>query len=270
MKYIIALMLLLIPVAAHAIDKKLGATNCFKIGIFSASQKSGGLAGLDVVTPFSDFAIKVQCGDPDTNPVTTVDESGDDVDSEGGGYYYICTNDTVTNNAEEECLAWVEGETNYVGLIAKVPVMFKATANIESDTYARVGTPAGASVSADTAAIKAETASIQVDTDDIQGRIPATLINGKIDTGLLHKQITVSAGTTASAIISTGSFTESSNKGYIGGIVNCPAATATENRPVFLKMISFDPATDKVILNGSFPTVLTTGDICNIYIDTIR
>lgn len=162
MRYIMAaLAVLLFITPAHAIDKKLGATNCFKVGMFSSSQQSGGLAGLDVVTPFADFTVKVQCGG---NSATTVDETGDTVADEGGGYYYICTNDTITNNPEEECLGWVEGEGNYVGLIAKSPVKFKAVGNIESDTYARIGAPAGASVSADVAAIKAETAAIILDT----------------------------------------------------------------------------------------------------------
>lgn len=117
---------------------------------------------------------------------------------------------------------------------------------------------------------------ILTDTADMQPKLgtPVASVSGDIATVLARtnvlKQITVSAGTTASAIISTGSFTESSNKGYVGGVVNCPNATAPENRPVFLKIISFDPTTDKVTLNGSFPTVLTTGDVCNIYIDTIR
>ena len=46
----------------------------------------------------------------------------------------------------------------------------------------KLGTPAGASVSADIAAVKAETASIQVDTNDIQAKIgsPVTTISGDI------------------------------------------------------------------------------------------
>ncbi len=49
------------------------------------------------------------------------------------------------------------------------------------DSYARLGAPAGASVSADVAAVKAETASIQSDTNDIQTRLPAALVGGKMD-----------------------------------------------------------------------------------------
>ena len=49
------------------------------------------------------------------------------------------------------------------------------------DNYARLGAPAGASVSADVAAVKAETATILSDTNDIQTRIPASLVSGRID-----------------------------------------------------------------------------------------
>lgn len=49
------------------------------------------------------------------------------------------------------------------------------------DNFARLGAPAGASVSADIAAVKAETASIQSDTNDIQTRIPAALVSGRMD-----------------------------------------------------------------------------------------
>ena len=49
------------------------------------------------------------------------------------------------------------------------------------DSFARLGAPAGASVSADIAAVKTETASIQTDTNDIQARLPAALVGGRID-----------------------------------------------------------------------------------------
>lgn len=47
--------------------------------------------------------------------------------------------------------------------------------------FARLGAPAGASVSADVAAVKAETATILSDTNDIQTRLPAALVSGRID-----------------------------------------------------------------------------------------
>jgi len=49
------------------------------------------------------------------------------------------------------------------------------------DAFGRLGAPAGASVSADIAAVKAETASIQADTNDLQTRVPAALVGGRID-----------------------------------------------------------------------------------------
>lgn len=49
------------------------------------------------------------------------------------------------------------------------------------DAFARLGAPAGASVSADIAAIKTQTAAIETDTQDIQARLPAALVSGRID-----------------------------------------------------------------------------------------
>ncbi len=49
------------------------------------------------------------------------------------------------------------------------------------DNYARLGAPAGASLSADVAAVKTQTAAIETDTQDIQGRLPAALVSGRID-----------------------------------------------------------------------------------------
>jgi hypothetical protein len=46
------------------------------------------------------------------------------------------------------------------------------------DAYARLGAPAGASVSADVAGVKTQTAAIETDTQDIQSRLPAALSGG--------------------------------------------------------------------------------------------
>ncbi len=122
MRYILTIFAVLLFITpAHAIDKKLGATNCFKVGIFDTV--GNGITGLDVVWPYDHTVTKVQCGG---NSVTTMDESGDTITDELGGYYYICTNDAITNNPEEECLGWIEGQGNMVSLIAKTPVKFKA------------------------------------------------------------------------------------------------------------------------------------------------
>ncbi len=52
------------------------------------------------------------------------------------------------------------------------------------DAFTRLGAPAGASVSADIAAVKAETASLQTDTNDIQARLPAALVSGRMDSSV--------------------------------------------------------------------------------------
>lgn len=52
------------------------------------------------------------------------------------------------------------------------------------DNFARLGAPAGASVSADIAAVKAQTAAIEADTQDLQTRTPAALVGGRMDANM--------------------------------------------------------------------------------------
>ena len=53
------------------------------------------------------------------------------------------------------------------------------------DSFARLGAPAGASVSADVAAVKVDTAAILVDTGTtLDGRIPAALVSGRMDSSV--------------------------------------------------------------------------------------
>lgn len=52
------------------------------------------------------------------------------------------------------------------------------------DSFARLGAPAGASVSADIAAIQTDTNNIETDTQDIQSRLPAALVGGKMDSDM--------------------------------------------------------------------------------------
>lgn len=70
------------------------------------------------------------------------------------------------------------------------------------DAFTRLGAPAGASVSADIAAIKAETSSIQADTNDIQTRIPAALVSGRIDAsvGAMATDVITSTALATSAV----------------------------------------------------------------------
>lgn len=61
------------------------------------------------------------------------------------------------------------------------------------DSFARLGAPTGASVSVDVAAIKTQTAAIETDTQDIQTRIPAALVSGRMSSDL----VAISGSTTA-------------------------------------------------------------------------
>lgn len=53
-----------------------------------------------------------------------------------------------------------------------------------ADMQPKLGSPAGASVSADIAAVKTDTGNIETDTQDIQSRLPAALVYGAIDASI--------------------------------------------------------------------------------------
>src|SRR3990167_8533456 len=71
------------------------------------------------------------------------------------------------------------------------------------DNFVRLGAPAGASVSADVAAVKAETASIQTDTNDLQSRTPAALVGGRMDSSLGAVAAGVDLSATMKASVNT-------------------------------------------------------------------
>lgn len=74
--------------------------------------------------------------------------------------------------------------TPSVDLATDLAAVKSDTAAILTDTadmQPKLGSPAGASVSADIAAVKAQTAAIEADTQDIQSRLPAALVNSRMD-----------------------------------------------------------------------------------------
>lgn len=75
---------------------------------------------------------------------------------------------TAADNAE----AFFDG-TGYAGTNNVIPTVTTLTGHTAQtgDAYARLGAPAGASVSADIAAVKAQTAAIETDTQDLQTQI---------------------------------------------------------------------------------------------------
>lgn len=68
--------------------------------------------------------------------------------------------------------------------------------------YDRIGAPAGASVSADVAAVKVQTAAIETDTQDLQTRVPAALVSGRMDAsvGAMQNDVVTAASVAANAI----------------------------------------------------------------------
>lgn len=105
----------------------------------------------------------------------------------------IDTNPVRLNNVSQSLLDLkdfaddgYDPSTNKVQGVVLVDTLTTYTGNTPQtgDAFARLGAPAGASVSADVAAVKAETASIQVDTDNIQTRLPAALVGGRMDSSV--------------------------------------------------------------------------------------
>lgn len=56
-----------------------------------------------------------------------------------------------------------------------------ALGTADDAVLAVLGTPAGASLAADVAAVKGQTAAIETDTQDVQARLPAALVSGRMD-----------------------------------------------------------------------------------------
>jgi hypothetical protein len=72
------------------------------------------------------------------------------------------------------------------------------------DAFARLGAPAGASVSADVAAVKVDTAAILVDTGTtLDARIPAALVSGRMDASVGAMAANVMTAAAASSDLTT-------------------------------------------------------------------
>lgn len=66
-----------------------------------------------------------------------------------------------------------------------------------------LGTPAGVSLAADVAAVKAQTAAIEADTQDVQTRLPAALVAGRIDASVGAMAAEVMTAAAAAADLTT-------------------------------------------------------------------
>lgn len=109
-----------------------------------------------------------------TGDAGTQTAGGGTVTHEGNGYHSYSITQAETNY---DHVAVTFTGTGAIPATVQVYTTFPQT----GDSFARLGAPAGASVSADVAAVKTQTAAIEVDTQDIQSRLPAALVSGRID-----------------------------------------------------------------------------------------
>jgi hypothetical protein len=114
---------------------------------------------------------------------------------EGNGFHTYAPAQAETNY---DHVAFTFIGTGAVPATVQVFTAFPQT----GDAFARLGAPAGASVSADVAAVKTQTAAIEVDTADIQSRIPAALVSGRIDAsvGAMASNVLTATAIAADAI----------------------------------------------------------------------
>lgn len=103
-----------------------------------------------------------------TGDAGTQSAGGGTVVHEGNGYHSYAPTQAETNF---DHIAFTFTGTGAIPATIQVYTTFPQT----GDNFARLGAPAGASVSADVAAVKAQTAAIETDTQDIQARLPAAL-----------------------------------------------------------------------------------------------
>jgi len=130
---------------------------------------------------------------------------------EGNGFHTYAPAQAETDYAH---VAFTFVGTGAVPATVQVYPSFPQT----GDAFSRLGAPAGASVSADVAAIKAETAAIlvdtgttlqakldgiQADTEDIQSRLPAALVSGRIDASVGAMAANVMTAAAAAADLTT-------------------------------------------------------------------
>ena len=78
-----------------------------------------------------------------------------------------------------------------------------ALGTADDAVLAILGTPAGASLAADVAAVKTQTAAIEVDTQDVQARLPAALVSGRIDASVGAMADNVMTAAAAAADLTT-------------------------------------------------------------------
>ncbi len=113
--------------------------------------------------------------------------------------------------------------------------------NITGNAYTRLGAPAGASVSADVAAVKSQTAAIETDTQDLQSRTPAALVSGRMDSSVGAMAANVMTAAAAAADLTTELQSGLATASSIAALNNLSSAQAQTAATAALN--SYDPPT---------------------------
>lgn len=119
------------------------------------------------------------------------------------------------------------------------------------DAFARLGAPVGASHSADVAAV-------QADTDNIQTRLPAALVSGRMDSsvGAMASGVILSASFAAGAIDSTVIGTTGAQE-----IADAVLATAVDGSVTLKQILQIIGAATAGKLSGAATTTITIRDV---------
>ena len=139
-----------------------------------STEHTGALAATMTLSYWRQGASRVGVTATDLATVTSAH-------SDGGVKEIDATNMPGTYRIDWPDAAWAAG-ADWVQLTVKVAGAFVYNEHVPltshviqtGDSYARLGAPVGASLSADVA-------SVQADTNDLQTRIPAALVSGRID-----------------------------------------------------------------------------------------
>lgn len=182
-----------------------------------------------------------------TGDAGTQGAGGGSVTHEGNGYHSYAPTQAETNF---DHVAFTFTGTGAIPATVQVYTEFPQT----GDAFARLGAPAGASVSADVAAVKAETATILADTNDIQTRLPAALVSGRMDssTGAMAANVLTAAATAAD-------FTTEIQAGLATAAALATAQTDLDNIDAKTTNLPTDPADQSLIIAATNAIVALIG-----------
>lgn len=143
---------------------------------------------------------------------------------------------------------------------------------LTGDSYARLGAPVGASISADVAGVKTQTAAIETDTQDIQTRIPDALTgNGNIKADMLRIAGTaqtardIGASVLLSSGTGTGQILLSSGVASANAVQISGDATAADTLELFAE--SLDQSTGQIDSGSLADGTITAAAIATGAID---